>query len=92
MLAQETGGIAMVNQNNFEKGLKRIDAETSDYYVVGYYSTNPGSAEADPQDRGQGPARGTERCGRGRRTRCGSRRRRPSSGAGAPPRVSAAPR
>ena len=41
VLAQETGGIAMVNQNNFEKGLKRIDAETSDYYVVGYYSTNP---------------------------------------------------
>jgi hypothetical protein len=21
--------------------LKRIDAETSDYYVLGYYSTNP---------------------------------------------------
>jgi VWFA-related protein len=41
VLAAETGGIAIVNQNNFEKGLKRIDAETSDYYVVGYYSTNP---------------------------------------------------
>jgi VWFA-related protein len=41
VLAEETGGLAMVNQNNFEKGLKRIDAETSDYYVVGYYSTNP---------------------------------------------------
>ena len=41
VLAQETGGIAIVNQNNFDKGLKRIDAETSDYYVVGYYSTNP---------------------------------------------------
>ena len=41
MLADETGGIAIVNQNNFDKGLKRIDAETSDYYVVGYYSSNP---------------------------------------------------
>ena len=41
MLAEETGGIAVVNQNNFDKALKRIDAETSDYYVLGYYSTNP---------------------------------------------------
>lgn len=41
VLAAETGGIAIVNQNNFDKGLKRIDAETSDYYVVGYYSNNP---------------------------------------------------
>ena len=41
VLADETGGIAIVNQNNFDKGLKRIDAETSDYYVVGYYSSNP---------------------------------------------------
>ena len=23
------------------KALKRIDAETSDYYVLGYYSSNP---------------------------------------------------
>jgi VWFA-related protein len=41
VLAEQTGGIAVVNQNNFDKALKRIDAETSDYYVVGYYSTNP---------------------------------------------------
>src|SRR5439155_271058 len=31
----------MVNQNDFGKALKRIDAETSDYYVLGYYSKNP---------------------------------------------------
>jgi VWFA-related protein len=30
-----------VNQNDFDKALKRIDAETSDYYVLGYYSKNP---------------------------------------------------
>jgi VWFA-related protein len=40
VIAQETGGIAVVNQNDFDKALKRIDAETSDYYVLGYYSSN----------------------------------------------------
>ena len=46
VLAELTGGIAVVNQNDFIKGLKRIDAETSDYYVIGYYSSNP-----DPKKR-----------------------------------------
>ena len=41
VLAELTGGIAVVNQNDFDKALKRIDNETSDYYVVGYYSSNP---------------------------------------------------
>jgi len=41
VLAENTGGIAVVNQNNFDKALKRIDAETSDYYMLGYSSTNP---------------------------------------------------
>jgi len=41
VLAEETGGLAIVNQNNFDNALKRIDAETSDYYVLGYYSNNP---------------------------------------------------
>lgn len=41
VLAEQTGGIAVVNQNDFDKALKKIDAETSDYYVLGYYSTNP---------------------------------------------------
>ncbi len=40
-LAEETGGIAVVNTNDFTKALKRVDADTSDYYVIGYYSTNP---------------------------------------------------
>ena len=40
LLADLTGGIAVVNQNNFEDALQRIDAETSDYYVLGYYSSN----------------------------------------------------
>jgi VWFA-related protein len=41
VLAEETGGIAVVNTNDFDKGLKRIDADTSDYYVLGFYSKNP---------------------------------------------------
>jgi VWFA-related protein len=41
VIADETGGYAVVNQNDFDKALKRIDAETSDYYVIGYYSSNP---------------------------------------------------
>jgi VWFA-related protein len=41
VIAEETGGVAVVNQNDFSKALKRIDAETSDYYVLGYYSSNP---------------------------------------------------
>ena len=45
VLAEETGGVAVVNQNDFDKALKRIDAETSDYYVLGYNSSNPDSTK-----------------------------------------------
>ncbi|MGH9145541.1 MAG: VWA domain-containing protein [Vicinamibacterales bacterium] len=41
MMAENTGGIAVVNSNDFDKFLKRIDNETSDYYVLGYTSRNP---------------------------------------------------
>jgi VWFA-related protein len=41
VIADLTGGYAVVNSNDFDKALKRIDAETSDYYVLGYYSSNP---------------------------------------------------
>ena len=41
MLAELTGGMAVVNRNDFEDALREIDAETSDYYVVGFYSSNP---------------------------------------------------
>lgn len=40
-LAEETGGFAIVNTNDFAAELKRVDAETSDYYVLGFYSSNP---------------------------------------------------
>jgi VWFA-related protein len=41
VIAELTGGYAVVNQNDFDKAIKRIDGETSDYYVLGYYSNNP---------------------------------------------------
>lgn len=44
-LAEETGGFAVVNTNDFAAELKRIDAETSDYYVLGFYSSNPDPAK-----------------------------------------------
>jgi VWFA-related protein len=40
-LAELTGGIAVVNVNDYDKAFKRIDNDTSDYYVLGYYSSNP---------------------------------------------------
>ena len=40
-MAEETGGFAVVNTNDFAGEFKRIDAETSDYYVLGFYSSNP---------------------------------------------------
>jgi VWFA-related protein len=41
ILAEQTGGMAVVNQNDFDSALRRIDSETSDYYMLGYYSKNP---------------------------------------------------
>ncbi len=40
VMAEATGGYAIVNTNDFSGGLKRIDAETSDYYVLAYSSSN----------------------------------------------------
>ena len=42
-LSELTGGLAVVNRNDFEGAFREIDAETSDYYVLGFYSSN-----ADP--------------------------------------------
>jgi len=40
-LGELTGGFCVCNSNDFKKGLERIDAETSDYYILQYYSSNP---------------------------------------------------
>jgi VWFA-related protein len=41
VLGDETGGFCICMTNNFDKYLKQIDNETSDYYMVGYVSNNP---------------------------------------------------
>lgn len=41
MLSELTGGMAVVNRNDFPRAFRQIDAETSDYYIVGFYTTNP---------------------------------------------------
>ena len=41
VLADETGGFCICNNNDFKAGLRKIDNETSDYYILGYSSSNP---------------------------------------------------
>ena len=38
-LAEDTGGFAMINENEYDKGFRRIVDENSTYYVLGYQST-----------------------------------------------------
>jgi hypothetical protein len=40
-LADQTGGIAVVNTNNLEPAMARIVETLSSFYLLGYYSTNP---------------------------------------------------
>ncbi len=39
-LAENTDGIAVVNSNNLDAGMRRIADDLSSYYLLGYYSTN----------------------------------------------------
>jgi VWFA-related protein len=39
-LANETDGIAIVNTNDLDAGMKRIADDLAAYYVLGYYTTN----------------------------------------------------
>ena len=41
VLGDQTGGFCICMTNNTKQMLQRIDAETSDYYMVGYNSSNP---------------------------------------------------
>ncbi|HVB36999.1 MAG TPA: VWA domain-containing protein, partial [Vicinamibacterales bacterium] len=40
ILSDETGGFAVLNQNDFQKAFTRIVADNSSYYVLGYYPTD----------------------------------------------------
>ena len=35
-IAEQTGGRAFVNRNDFDDVFREIDAETSDYYILGF--------------------------------------------------------
>jgi VWFA-related protein len=40
VIADETGGFCVCNTNDFTSGLKKIDEAMSDYYLIGYTSSN----------------------------------------------------
>jgi len=40
LLSRETGGIAVVDSNDLETGMRRIADDLQAYYVLGYYTTN----------------------------------------------------
>lgn len=40
VLAEETGGVAAVNRNDYRESFERIVRDNSSYYVLGYYSDN----------------------------------------------------
>jgi len=39
-IAENTDGVAVINSNNIEAGLKRVVSDLSSYYLLGYTSTN----------------------------------------------------
>jgi len=39
-IAEETGGFCICNTNDFTRGLQKIDEAMSDYYLIGYTSSN----------------------------------------------------
>ena len=49
VLSEATGGFAVINDNTYDAALTRIDAETSDYYILGYYSTNTDAGKRNRQ-------------------------------------------
>jgi len=40
VMSEQTGGFAIVNQNDFNTGFQKIVEDNSNYYVLGYYPTN----------------------------------------------------
>lgn len=40
VLADETGGFCMCSTNDFARGLRKVDEAMSDYYILGYSSSN----------------------------------------------------
>jgi VWFA-related protein len=63
VLGEETGGGAIVNQNDFDAALARIDSETSDYYLLYFYSSNPDPTKRNRRLTVNVPGRGELRVG-----------------------------
>ncbi len=40
-LAEATDGLAIVNSNDLDRGLRRVVDDLTSYYLLGYYSSNP---------------------------------------------------
>ena len=40
VISEQTGGFAVINNNDYTDGFARIQRENSNYYVLGYYPTN----------------------------------------------------
>ena len=70
MLSELTGGRAIVNRNDFDDALREVDAETSDYYVLGFYTTNPDPTVRTRRLRVEVPGRTGWTSGRARTTPC----------------------
>ena len=71
-LAEQTGGRAIVNRNDFDDVFREIDAETSDYYILGFALTTPA--------RRSRPAGCWCGCGGGAPWTCSTARTTPTSG------------
>ena len=57
VVADETGGFAVLNQNDFRNGFSRILEDNSSYYVLGYYPTNEKLRRPLQERPGQGACR-----------------------------------
>ena len=40
-LAADTGGKALLDDNDLDRGIVQAQESISDYYIIGYYTTNP---------------------------------------------------
>ena len=54
LLAEQTDGVAIVNQNNLTRGLRQMLYDASAYYLLGYNSSLGGDRRGVPRDRGAG--------------------------------------
>ena len=73
-LAGNTDGIAVVNSNDLDDGMKRISDDLTSYYLLGYYSSERQARRPFPFAEGQGQDSRASRCARGAAT---GRRPRP---------------